>query len=145
MVTSAPACTATCANSNEMYPPPTKRIRLGRSAIFKKYSLSWACSDPGISVFRGDAPVASTMFFASRFWPARVTELGPLKVARPWKVLIPAFSNSSTSPSEIPSVKAFFSSCSADQSVCGVLLSPRPSRCLAMALASAFATKYFFG
>ena len=56
------------------------------------------------------------------------TSFGPVSWARPAKVAMPAVSNSSTSPSEMPSRNSLVCACSAGQSVCGDSAMPLPTR-----------------
>src|SRR2546425_249737 len=61
MVTSAPARAATWANSNEMYPPPTKIRREGSRSRFRNSSLVVSRAAPANGSGAGFAPAAMRM------------------------------------------------------------------------------------
>ncbi len=145
MVTSAPAAAAMNPSSNEMKPPPMKRIRPGSDSIARKSSLEEISPSPGIESARGIEPVAIPMNRAvTRSSPIRSSFL-PANRARPWRRTTPSFASVASRLAVTTSVNPRLNRIRSLHSMRQPPAIPVPLRCRARMTVSAAPCSTFFG
>ena len=145
MVTSAPATAAMNPSSNEMKPPPMKRIRPGRDSMARKSSLEETSSSPGMASGRGTEPVATPMNRAvTRSSPIR-SAFGPANRARPWRRTTPSAASVASRRAVTGPVNSRLNRIRSAHSMRQPPAIPAPSRCRARATVSAAPCSTFFG
>src|SRR5436309_3714833 len=129
-----------------MYPPPTKAISAGSWSNSKNCVLLMRCSSPGIPRLAGFAPAATTMNRAVSRCPATSSELASTNFDRPWKLLMPAFSNDLSFSLGTGSVKDRLKRMSSGQSMVSLpLIVWFSNKRLEKSSSSAVPTRTFFG